>query len=169
MPEDESRFLSEYVRNGGNGTNAALTVWPYLKYGAAANASWRLLKTHQGAVAAYMDAQGLTIGRFAQVLRDSLVAEQAVVVKKGKDENKGILEDVIMVPDAKVRIKAVEVGLKMRGALKANDDEIPLPPNIGTLNLTVTSEEQQAFTEWFMAKTHEKLLINAQNNVKELE
>jgi phage terminase small subunit len=133
-PKQEA-FIREYIKNGGNATQAAKKVYNCKNEGSARVIGWENLTklNTQDLRKKLMEAHGLTDGKIFSKLIEQMdackVISANIYMKKGEDpeeemkEAGGCTKDFIDVPDNQAQLKAVEIAAKIKGMFNQMDDE----------------------------------------------
>lgn len=110
----QTKFVKEYVKNDGNGTQAALNTYEVSSVASArALASENLSKLNvKDAIEQALVKHQITMDAAIKPIADGLRADKFVA---GEDE------DDILMPDHNVRLKASGMALKLLGADKSED------------------------------------------------
>jgi len=144
-----------------------------LTYGSAAFAGSVAFKRLHHIMSIHMDQRGLSVAKLLNNVEEALAAELPVVIRRGKDANGGILEDVKMVPDSKTRLKATEMALRLQGELQRQADVIvvtPPPPaanNTNVLNVTLKPQMLKDFEDSVMAQIKQQYIDKSNSEVEE--
>jgi len=110
----QKRFLKLYLETG-NGTKSALAVYNCKDYTTAQSIASENLSKLKNPIKAYMEANGLDLGRLMGVLDDGLKANRVISAIKTDKEATGATADFIDVPDHAVRHKYLETASKWLG------------------------------------------------------
>lgn len=109
---NQKRFIKEYLKNGGNGTEAALKVYDAKSRTDAANIASQNLKkpTIKEAIEQALESQEVTPEAVAKVIKEGLGA------KKLEWDMSNFTYKESIYPDHLTRLKTVELYMKLTGA-----------------------------------------------------
>lgn len=111
----EKRFAKEYIRNGGNATQAALAVYDTTSYKSASRIGTE--NTEKLSLVEYMDRiEGLRDQDLLARLSEGLFATRQVGATSMKTANEGTI-DFVDVEDFAVRHKYLDLAFKLKGHL----------------------------------------------------
>jgi len=122
----ERKFVKAYIENGGNATEAYLTVSPKASRKSAAELGYRMLKKVGISVSEVLNGLGVTDSYLGKILKEGLEATKVVSVvpippKPGKEGSPDLPEagsksvEFIDIPDYNVRVKYLDMAYKLKG------------------------------------------------------
>ncbi len=120
-------FFRIYAKNGGNGTQAAMSAFKFKSEKAAAVHASKLIKTHKVSLREIMDAKGLTSEKLMAELKEGIAAEE---VKVSTHEGEFIYSKPLK--NLSMSHRNRELAHKLRGDL-STDINVELPDRI-TIN-----------------------------------
>ena len=137
MTLKQRKFVKAYAKNGGDGQAAAIAAG-YSPHSAKSIASDLLTSktnlTVQAALYRLMDRKGLTDTHLLEPIKAGLTADKVIsarVIIRSDDPTVKLedatsrTDDFIEVPDHPTRLKAAELGFKLKGYLKTDQDQGP--------------------------------------------
>lgn len=106
----QKKFVKEYVKNDGNGTQAALNVYDTTDYNSANQIAVENLQkpTVKAAIEQALKKHEITMDAAVKPIADGLHAERVTMTEHGVDTS----------PDHSIRLKASSMALKLMGAEK---------------------------------------------------
>lgn len=129
----ERKFVKAYIENGGNATEAYLTVSPKASRKSAAELGYRMLKKVGISVSELFDGLGVTDSYLGKILKEGLEATKVVSVvpippKPGKEGSPDLPEagsksvEFIDIPDYNVRVKYLDMAYKLKGKYREEEE-----------------------------------------------
>jgi len=130
----ERKFVKTYIENGGNATEAYLSVNPKVKRDSARVLGARLLAKVSISVSELLDGIGVTDSYLGKILKNGLEASKVVSVvpippKPGKEGSPDLPEassknvEFIDIPDYNVRVKYLDMAYKLKGKYREEEEE----------------------------------------------
>lgn len=99
----QARFFEEWLKNGGNGTQAAMKVYDTTEYASAGQIAYENLRKLENPMKFYMEHKGIGIGKITQIISEAMDATKW-------NDFTGERE-----ADHAIRLRAVERVTKMTG------------------------------------------------------
>jgi len=105
----QRKFISQYIKNGGNATQAVLKTYPNISYDNAGNYGHELIKKPHIArtIITTLERRGLTEDFAAKKLKKLMNAKRPIVVNK----------EIVEVSDNPTQLEATKTTLKLHGHL----------------------------------------------------
>ena len=108
----ERKFVKEYLKNGGNATQAAMKAYDASSYNSAHVIGAENIR--KLTISDILDKAGLTDEKIGSVLTEAAEATKPISATSGRDASEASM-DFIEVPDWNARLKSIELAGKMKG------------------------------------------------------